>query len=128
MGEKLLQELKSAHQHETVAAIQHLYESYNPGFPFIFSFLDEAYQKQYDTETRVAALSKYFAGLAIIISCLGSVWISSIHRTKKKKRNRYQKSDRRFCDKYYNDAVQRFFKTDTDFISNCISCIMVDDA
>jgi ABC-type antimicrobial peptide transport system permease subunit len=54
-----------------MASIQHLYETYNPGFPFTFSFLSEAYQRQYDTETRVSLLSKYFAGLAVIISCLG---------------------------------------------------------
>jgi len=34
-------------------------------------FLDEAYQAQYVSEQRVSMLSKYFAGLAILISCLG---------------------------------------------------------
>ncbi len=84
-GGKVIARINSAHQHETVAAIQHLYESYNPGFPFIFSFLDEAYQKQYDSEKRVAALSKYFAGLAIIISCLGLFGLAAFTAQKRRK-------------------------------------------
>ncbi|MDR7132781.1 ABC-type antimicrobial peptide transport system permease subunit, partial [Algoriphagus sp. 4150] len=40
-------------------------------FSLDYRFLDEAYQAQYIAEQRVSILSKYFAGLAIIISCLG---------------------------------------------------------
>jgi ABC-type antimicrobial peptide transport system permease subunit len=68
---KIMVRIRASDQKRTMASIQHLYETYNPGFPFTFSFLSEAYQRQYDTETRVSLLSKYFAGLAVIISCLG---------------------------------------------------------
>ena len=44
---------------------------YNDGLPFEYSFLDEEYQAQYASEQRISTLSRYFAGLAIIISCLG---------------------------------------------------------
>ena len=84
-GGKIIARINAAHQKETIAAIQHLYESYNPGFPFTFNFLDEAYQKQYDTETRVSALSKYFAGLAIIISCLGLFGLAAFTAQKRQK-------------------------------------------
>lgn len=84
-GGKIIARISDVHQHETLEAIQHLYESYNPGFPFTFNFLDEAYQKQYDTETRVAALSKYFAGLAIIISCLGLFGLAAFTAQKRRK-------------------------------------------
>jgi len=33
--------------------------------------MDAAFQSQYEAETRVAVLSRYFAGLGILISCLG---------------------------------------------------------
>ncbi|MCF0057947.1 ABC transporter permease [Dyadobacter sp. CY356] len=48
-----------------------LYKKYNPGFSLDYKFLDQEYQAQYVAEQRVASLSKYFAGLAILISCLG---------------------------------------------------------
>jgi len=56
---------------ETLAGLESLYKRINPGFLFNFKFLDEAYQAQYAAEHRVAMLSKYFAGLAVLISCLG---------------------------------------------------------
>jgi putative ABC transport system permease protein len=56
---------------ETINALQHFYVNFNPGFSFDYKFLDDDYQAQYAGEKRVAILSRYFAGLAIIISCLG---------------------------------------------------------
>ncbi|HTF29055.1 MAG TPA: FtsX-like permease family protein, partial [Flavitalea sp.] len=77
--------VKANNQRQTIAAIERLYEKFNPGLPFTFNFLDEAYQKQYDTETRVSALSKYFAGLAIIISCLGLFGLAAFTAQKRRK-------------------------------------------
>ncbi|WP_159467902.1 ABC transporter permease [Dyadobacter sp. 3J3] len=54
-----------------LASMGELYKKYNPGFSLDYKFLDQEYQAQYAAEQRVAALSKYFAGLAILISCLG---------------------------------------------------------
>ncbi len=77
--------IKQENQKQTLAAVEDLYESFNPGFPFTFNFLDEAYQKQYETETRTAKLSGYFAGLAIIISCLGLFGLAAFTAQKRKK-------------------------------------------
>ena len=56
---------------ETLERLNEFYKSYNPGFPLDYRFLDEDYQRQYVSEQRVSTLSRYFAGLAIVISCLG---------------------------------------------------------
>jgi len=77
--------ISSNSQQATINAIKNLYESYNPGFPFTFNFLDEAYQQQYESETRVSTLSKYFAGLAIIISCLGLFGLAAFTAQKRRK-------------------------------------------
>ena len=82
---KIMTRIKANHQQQTIASIQHLFESFNPGFPFTFNFLSEAYQKQYDTETRIATLSKYFAALAIIISCLGLFGLAAFTAQKRRK-------------------------------------------
>ncbi len=55
----------------TLERIENYYKAYNPGFPFNYKFLDQDFQALYSTENKVAALSKYFAILAILISCLG---------------------------------------------------------
>jgi putative ABC transport system permease protein len=82
---KMMVRIKGTDQKETIAQIQKLYESYNPGFPFTYSFLDEAYQKQYETEVRVSMLSEYFSGLAIIISCLGLFGLVAFTAQKRQK-------------------------------------------
>jgi putative ABC transport system permease protein len=56
---------------QTVKQLGKLYAEFNPGFPFNYTFMDEKYNQLYTSEQRVATLSKYFAGLAILISCLG---------------------------------------------------------
>lgn len=63
--------IEAGKEQETLARIQRFCNTFNPGFPFDYRFLDEDYQALYKAEQRVAVLSRYFAGLAILISCLG---------------------------------------------------------
>ena len=63
--------LKAGQDQQAIAGLKNLYARFNPGFPFDYQFLDVAYQKLYESEERVSALSKYFAGIGILISCLG---------------------------------------------------------
>ncbi len=58
-------------EQETTARLEKVYHTFNPGIPFDFRFLDDEYQALYVSEQRVASLSKYFAGIAVLISCLG---------------------------------------------------------
>lgn len=67
----MMVKIETGKERETIAQIEELYKSFNPGFLFSYSFFDELYQAQYIAEQRVSALSKYFAALAILISCLG---------------------------------------------------------
>ena len=82
---KMMVKIRGGDQKETIDRIKHLYESYNPGFPFSFNFLDEAYQKQYETEVRASVLSRYFSGLAILISCLGLFGLAAFTAQKRQK-------------------------------------------
>ena len=56
---------------KTLAAIQPLFNKYNPSLPFEYSFVDEEFGKKFTTENQVGKLAGIFAGLAIFISCLG---------------------------------------------------------
>ncbi|MEM7375025.1 MAG: FtsX-like permease family protein [Bacteroidota bacterium] len=70
-GRDILVNIQAGTEKATISQIEDLYETFHPGFPFSFSFLDQEYQQLYEAEERVAALSGYFAILAILISCLG---------------------------------------------------------
>ncbi|NAS12398.1 ABC transporter permease [Poritiphilus flavus] len=63
--------MEAAREETALQEIQQFYERFNPGVPFEYDFLDENFQALYESEQRVGALSRYFAGMAILISCLG---------------------------------------------------------
>ncbi len=70
----------------TIERVKEAYGNYFiKGMPFDFHFLDESYQALYESERRVAILSKYFAGLAIIISCLGLFGLAIFTTQRRKK-------------------------------------------
>ena len=63
--------LNAGNELESLSKIEGVYRKFNPGYNFNYKFLDQDYQALYESEHRVAELSKYFAGITIIISCLG---------------------------------------------------------
>jgi ABC-type antimicrobial peptide transport system permease subunit len=56
---------------EALASLEKVCKNLNPKFPFTYKFSDEEYQKLYKSEQVVSQLARYFAFLAIFISCLG---------------------------------------------------------
>lgn len=76
-GDKFLVKVEKGNMLETIEAIQEIHEAWNPGYPFEFKFLDDNYQALYASEERVNVLSKYFAAVAIIISSLGLLSLTS---------------------------------------------------
>jgi putative ABC transport system permease protein len=70
-AERIMIRLAAGKEQSAIDALGELYQKINPGYSFDYKFLDEEYLTQYSAEKRVATLSKYFAGLAIVISCLG---------------------------------------------------------
>jgi putative ABC transport system permease protein len=83
--DKVMVKIRADGEKETISRIQDLYERFNPGFPFEFSFLDDAYQKQYAAEKTVSVLSRYFASLAIVISCLGLFGLAAFTAQRRQK-------------------------------------------
>lgn len=69
--------IETGKEKETIERLQSFYQKFNPEFTFDFEFLDEQYRSQYAAEQRVSILSRYFAGLAIVISCLGLLGLAA---------------------------------------------------
>jgi putative ABC transport system permease protein len=68
---KIMVRIQAGAETGTIDRLKELYQAYNREDDFVYRFLDEDYQALYSAETRISGLSKYFAGMAIIISCLG---------------------------------------------------------
>ena len=73
----LVVKIEGVAMRESLIALEKLYQSFNPGLPFEYEFLDQNYEALYDTEQRTANLYQYFALVAIFISCLGLLGLSA---------------------------------------------------
>lgn len=60
-----------------IASLQTVWNKYAPGQPFEYSFLDEKLKGLYETQQRFGVLVGGFAGLAIIIACLGLLGLAA---------------------------------------------------
>lgn len=62
---------------KTVADLRDLWATVAPQRPFDFTFLDEQFAAQYRTEEQFGTVFGLFAGLAIVIACLGLLGLSA---------------------------------------------------
>jgi putative ABC transport system permease protein len=56
---------------ENLSRAGNVFKKYNPEYPFEYNFIDQDYAKKFGDEKRTQTLASLFAGLTIIISCLG---------------------------------------------------------
>jgi putative ABC transport system permease protein len=62
---------------EAVRNLEAVYKKFHPGMSFEYKFLDKDYQALYTSERQISVLARYFAGLSILISCLGLYGLSA---------------------------------------------------
>ncbi len=81
----IMVKIKAGSEKTALADLTKLYTDFNPGLSYNFRFLDNQYQELYASEQRIAVLSKYFAGLAILISCLGLLGLTAFTAERRRK-------------------------------------------
>lgn len=70
---------------QTMSTVQATWETLFPGYPFDYFFVDDAFNQQYRNDQRVGQIVSVFAGLAILVACLGLFGLaafSTLQRTK----------------------------------------------
>ena len=77
--------LKAGRERQTMASLEGAYKQFHQGLAFEYRFLDDDYQALYQSEQRVSVLSRYFAGIVILISCLGLFGLTAFTAQKRKK-------------------------------------------
>jgi len=56
---------------KSLAQIENIMKKNNPAYPFTYQFVDDQFNQMFTNEQLISKLSRVFAALAIIISCLG---------------------------------------------------------
>jgi len=62
---------------KAIGNIAAVLKTQNPQQPFAYHFVDEEYEKRFSNEERIGKLATAFAGLAILITCLGLFGMAS---------------------------------------------------
>ncbi|MBO9203708.1 MULTISPECIES: ABC transporter permease [Niastella] len=70
---------------DAISKLEPIYKRLNPDQPFEYSFIDTDYAKKFNDEERIGKLAGIFAGLAILISCLGLFGLTSFVAEQRKK-------------------------------------------
>jgi putative ABC transport system permease protein len=73
----LLVRVTGQHLPQTLAFIETKYRQLEPLIPYSVKFLDEDYNKLYDSEQRLGKVMNLFSGIAIVLACLGLFGLSS---------------------------------------------------
>jgi ABC-type antimicrobial peptide transport system permease subunit len=62
---------------DNMKKVEAVFKKYNPQYPFIYRFVDEADAEKFEGERRTGIQSALFGGMAILISCLGLFGLSA---------------------------------------------------
>jgi len=76
-GSKLLVKVSGKHLPQTISFLESKWKSLVPDRPFEFHFMDEDYNKLYSSDIRLGKVMNLFAGIAILLACLGLFGLSS---------------------------------------------------
>ena len=62
---------------DNLSRAEKVFKTYNQAYPFDYHFVDQEYARQFANEQRTKTMAGLFAGLAILISCLGLFGLSA---------------------------------------------------
>ncbi|WP_373399352.1 FtsX-like permease family protein [Algoriphagus halophilus] len=69
--------IDASRREETLAYLKSEWADLNPGFPFEPRFVDEGFNRQYEAEQRVKTIFTFFSALAVLISVLGLLGLTT---------------------------------------------------
>src|SRR6185436_5378273 len=75
-GNRLSLKIDARHADEAINHLQKTWRSSVPGIPLEFAFVDESIEKQYGNEQKMQGIFYGFAGLSLLIACLGLFGLS----------------------------------------------------
>ncbi len=69
--------VRTANYASLLKEMESAWNKINPGIPFVYSFLDNDFQKNYEKDQRASSIVSYFTFIAILIACLGLFGLSA---------------------------------------------------
>lgn len=70
---------------DLISFVEQTWKSVNPATPFAYSFLDQDFMRNYESEKRTSTIILYFTVIAILISCIGLFGLAAFTAEQKTK-------------------------------------------
>jgi putative ABC transport system permease protein len=68
-----------------IQKVEKIWKKTNPSIPFVYSFLDQDFQHNYEKEQRQSGIVVSFTGIAIFVACLGLFGLAAFSAEQRKK-------------------------------------------
>jgi hypothetical protein len=68
-----------------LAQVESAWRAVNPQYPFDYRFFDDDYDESYGQYERMGAILRWFAGLAVVVACLGLFGLASFLAEQRRK-------------------------------------------
>jgi putative ABC transport system permease protein len=79
-----------------MAQVESAWRAVNPQYPFDYRFFDDDYDQSYRQYERMGAILRWFAGLAVVVACLGLFGLASFLAEQRRKGDRRPQGPGRF--------------------------------
>lgn len=75
---RLLVKVRGEDVQGTLASLEETMGAFSPGYPFQFYFLDDAYNRVYQSDIRMGNIFSYFTFLALFLACMGLLGLATL--------------------------------------------------
>ncbi|WP_373493402.1 ABC transporter permease [Aquiflexum sp.] len=81
----LVAKVETERMADLISFVEQTWKSVNPTTPFAYSFLDQDFMRNYESEKRTSTIILYFTVIAILISCIGLFGLAAFTAEQKTK-------------------------------------------
>lgn len=83
IGGSVIARIKAKRFAHVIDILKEKWKQIQPGYPFVYSFLDEEFDRFYDADRKQNQLINIFSFMCIVISCLGLLGLSSFNTSRR---------------------------------------------
>lgn len=82
---KVAVKIQTTNVHNIIAKIENVWNSFTPGYPIEYKFLDDNFEQMYHSEDKLRTLLLVFTSIAIFIGCLGLFGLAAYTAERRRK-------------------------------------------
>ncbi|MEP6846256.1 MAG: ABC transporter permease [Panacibacter sp.] len=82
---KVAVKMKAANMQHAIADVKNVWSKFSPDYPIEYTFLDESFNKMYQSEEKLNTLLWIFCAMAIVVGCMGLFGLAAFAAEQRRK-------------------------------------------